>query len=107
MELEKKNVDFRKSLSTIMVFRNGRWEHYSNIPTSGFQHMMVASQFTGDCGLTTLSLVSLTVNETVVILKQARFSQAVPSSVFSFGTGGWGGCEGRGALAWVCRLFES
>lgn len=50
--------------------------------------MMVASQFTGDCGLTTLSLVSLTVNEAAVILKQARFSQAVPSSVFSFGTGG-------------------
>lgn len=70
--------------------------------------MMVASQFTGDCGLTTLSLVSLTVNEAAVILKQARFSQAVPSSVFSFGTGGGGGGgEDRGALAWVCRLFES
>lgn len=60
--------------------------------------MMVASQFTGDCGLTTLSLVSLTVNETVVILKQARFSQAVPSSVFSFGTGGWGGVKAGGHL---------
>lgn len=59
--------------------------------------MMVASQFIGDCGLTTLSLVSLTANEAVVILKQARFSQAVPSSVFSFGFGGGGG--GRGGKA--------